>query len=114
MHQETGQSKFGPEHDMPKKVFAVVDSLYGNTATLLVGPDEKPISVSVKWLPRGVQEGQVLRLPMSVGQIRFIRMSKGINSAPTVNANLHATVDLRETKRRRQRISDINAQLIAG
>ncbi|MCL4552569.1 MAG: DUF3006 domain-containing protein [Candidatus Marsarchaeota archaeon] len=47
-------------------VWAVVDRIGGETAVLLVGDDEVPVSFPKKYLPKGVREGSVLHLSLKV------------------------------------------------
>lgn len=99
---------------MSKDTIAVVDSLYAETATLLVGSDEKPITVSRRRLPIDVQEGQILLLSFSLGAIRCLRMGSPIDGDAVPESQFRAIVDHNETERRRKRIRRINARLTAG
>ena len=78
---------------------AVIDRFEGNWAVLLLGDDEKPVSVPKKSLPRRVQAGQWLNVQLA-----------GQEGDEVVSAK----VDPEETDRMKKRIMDKLALLRSG
>ena len=91
---------------------AVVDALYERTATLLVGPKERPMAVPRDSLPPDVQEGDVVRIAEGAATLR--RLARALDAGPPESApgpSLRVDPDQGETQKRRSAIRGINAKL---